>query len=505
MSVPLVSTAAEPWDGWERYPANLPSSIFSPFVYDLDFISEGLSQDSSRLFIAGERIYIRVIEVGVREFTIKSTQALENYLLETCSFDGIRILYGEYSIIFHRPSTLILYIISSMILQQTSWGALTITGEAAQKLFSSLTVFPEFLTILNAFGERTCLQSDGHGSFQTVSHTQPKSFECAYHLRRVEEHGREEESNNPWSIRQMGVYHKHDAKLGSHNFILINPPKHLKERLTSLLTNSEVNPSWQDIHLVLFSSASRNWPSYVSWIDEQFQEAKLNAHSATNNYAPDTKSLRNPDISISDAQNIELIRNNICDTKRYLSSNYTVISAINDIISQTYTPTTIRGNQHIITHLNLAKEQVQRLSAILEMLESTSTLIHNISEVRSLEALEQNAYIANEVSQRTEAGNQLTLRLMRKSYKDAHTLKMITIVTLLYLPASFIAQFLSAGYVTLRKEPTSGKLSLHVSEDIVIFVVLSVIFLGVTLGAWRVLERKHMMDVIGRTFYLENP
>ncbi|CRG91396.1 hypothetical protein PISL3812_08444 [Talaromyces islandicus] len=483
-TVPPASKAAEPWEGWERYPANLSPSICSPFVHDLDFLREQLSQDSSRLFIDDDCIRIRVIEVGVREFTIKTTRALENYILETYNFDGIRIF---------------------MVLQQSSWGPLTITSEAARKLFSSLAVFPEFLTILNTFGQRTCLESDNHGSFQTVSQTQPESYECAYHLRHVEEHGREEERDNPWSIRQMGVYHKHETNPKSHIFILVNPPKHLRTRLTGLLTKPNVNPSWIDIHMVFFSSLSRNWPSYVSWVDEKFQEVKLKVYSATNSYAPDTKSRQKPDISMSDAQNVEFIRNNICDAKRYLSSNYTVINAINDIISYMHTqpagvndhtqpkPTTTRGNQHITTHLNLATEQTQRLSVILETLESTSALVHNMSEVRSLEALEQNAYITTEVSQQTQAGNQITLEIAKKAYKDAHTLKMITIVTLVYLPASFIAQFLSAGYVTLSKEPTRGKKSLHVSEEIVIFIVLTIVFLVVTLGAWLLMERRHII------------
>jgi membrane protein DedA with SNARE-associated domain len=83
---------------------------------------------------------------------------------------------------------------------------------------------------------------------------------------------------------------------------------------------------------------------------------------------------------------------------------------------------------------------------------------------------------------------------------------MITIVTLMYLPISFIAQFLSAGYVALTKEQTGGKLTLHVSENILIFIVLSVVFLAVTLGAWRVLERKHrIIDRRSATFYLQNP
>lgn len=66
MTIPPVAKTTEPWDKWEKYPANLSPSICSPFAYDLDFISEKLSQDSSRLFIAGDRIYIRVIEVGVQ-------------------------------------------------------------------------------------------------------------------------------------------------------------------------------------------------------------------------------------------------------------------------------------------------------------------------------------------------------------------------------------------------------------------------------------------------------
>jgi hypothetical protein len=215
---------------------------------------------------------------------------------------------------------------------------------------------------------------------------------------------------------------------------------------------------------------------------------------------------------------MEVIRNNICDAERYLSANRKVFSAVNDMIPHKSTEpevvndhtqlkaTATQGNQHINNHLNLATEQIRRLSAILEMLESTSTLVHRMSEVRSLEVLEENACIATELSQRTEAGNQLMFGIAKKSYKDAHTLKMITIVTLMYLPASFIAQFLSAGYVTLSKEETGGKISLHVSEDIVIFIVLAVVFLLVTLGVWRVLERQHrMIDRRSATFYLQNP
>lgn len=65
MSASQVAEASKPWQGWEDYPANLPPSICSPFVYDIDFICERLARDSSRLFITEDRIRICVIEVGV--------------------------------------------------------------------------------------------------------------------------------------------------------------------------------------------------------------------------------------------------------------------------------------------------------------------------------------------------------------------------------------------------------------------------------------------------------
>lgn len=245
---------------------------------------------------------------------------------------------------------------------------------------------------------------------------------------------------------------------------------------------------------------------------------KLKVYSATNCRTSDNKSWQNPDISIFDAQEMEFIRNNICDARRHLSDNCTVFTAINDMIRQTFRDppmvanhtqsksTKTRGNQDVNNQLNFAMEQIQRLSAILEMLESASTLVHSMSEVCSLEALEKNAYFATELSQRTEVGNRLMCEIAKKSYKDAQTLKMITIVTLMYLPVSFIAQFLSAGYMTLSREQTDGKLTLHVNEDIVIFIVLSFVFLAVTLGAWRVLERRNrIIDRRSATFFMQNP
>lgn len=65
--------------------------------------------------------------------------------------------------------------------------------------------------------------------------------------------------------------------------------------------------------------------------------------------------------------------------------------------------------------------------------------VRNILDVRALGALEANSSTTAEISIRAESGNVLMLDLTQKARKDARTLKTITILTLIYLPVSFVS------------------------------------------------------------------
>lgn len=68
-----------------------------------------------------------------------------------------------------------------------------------------------------------------------------------------------------------------------------------------------------------------------------------------------------------------------------------------------------------------------------------TTEVRNILDVCALKALEANSRTTADISIRAENGNHLMLDLTLKAGKDARTLKNITILTLIYLPASFVA------------------------------------------------------------------
>ena len=65
--------------------------------------------------------------------------------------------------------------------------------------------------------------------------------------------------------------------------------------------------------------------------------------------------------------------------------------------------------------------------------------VRNILDVGALQALEANSRTTTDISIRAESGNHLMLDLTQKARKDARTLKTVTILTLIYLPASFVA------------------------------------------------------------------
>lgn len=96
------------------------------------------------------------------------------------------------------------------------------------------------------------------------------------------------------------------------------------------------------------------------------------------------------------------------------------------------------------------------------------------------------------------------LGLSKKAHYDSRSLKTITVLTLFYLPASFVSvrtpayvrlgfadrkqQLLSMGYVTIDRD--KHPVALHLASELWIFLGLTIILLVVTVGWWLFLDWK---------------
>jgi hypothetical protein len=94
--------------------------------------------------------------------------------------------------------------------------------------------------------------------------------ELCYLVKNVEKHGRTD-LDEPWSIRQLGVYHRHDSVEGSDTFIILNPVTSFQKRLKHAQKHCGAVPTPIDIHMLALSHATWQWRWYLA-----FWESRLN-------------------------------------------------------------------------------------------------------------------------------------------------------------------------------------------------------------------------------------
>src|ERR1700712_1848875 len=101
--------------------------------------------------------------------------------------------------------------------------------------------------------------------------------------------------------------------------------------------------------------------------------------------------------------------------------------------------------------------------------------MQNIIAARGLYALQESGQATASIMRLAQIDNKRMVRFSRKAQNDARVLRTITVLTMVYLPASFVAQMLSMGYITVHGQGSG--ISLHFKGEMVIFVVLSILLL----------------------------
>lgn len=130
--------------------------------------------------------------------------------------------------------------------------------------------------------------------------------------------------------------------------------------------------------------------------------------------------------------------------------------------------------------------QKHRVDTMLRRLQAASGLMQNIVAFRGLDALQTGSNMTIKIMSLAQSDNQLMVDLTKKAQNDAKTLKTITILTMIFLPASFVSQFLSMGYITIHNG--NNHMALHFASEMWIFGILTVILLALVIGLWLFLE-----------------
>jgi hypothetical protein len=166
---------------------------------------------------------------------------------------------------------------SSFIHQANSWAPIQTSADTLKKLLAAHAVCPIFLDALFAFGAKVtgdddpyfnlCHQQDNDAGFgKHVLYMKVRwlsSVELCYLLRSYEKHNRST-LKNPWSLRQMAVYHKYDRQTATSVWIFIQPFKRCKLALWKEFPRTRCSSPKLYLHTLLISLTLRDWRWYLN-------------------------------------------------------------------------------------------------------------------------------------------------------------------------------------------------------------------------------------------------
>lgn len=343
------------------------------------------------------------------------------------------------------------------IRQRHSYSRLSVTQELFETLTSCLGVFPKFRDFILLFRMK---QEESEMSlpplrFRPQIQLQEVAdmgwnveFECAYAFRYVDLNNRD--TSRPWSIRKVAVYQNYSRLQNSSTWILVSAPLKIEtciDRYVQSVSNfHEVDPF--ELHVLILESVLTNWRPYIMYLAQKIsQSADLFSVASIDDGHPIDS------ISIDALQILNDVEHEVIDIMSVLESTKETVDALHEI----HEPYCLTSNQRSDAHeqdcsnsmckalCQTGKEIVinqRKVSALQKKLKGTKELLSSLLDLENGISLKRLAHEAAE-----ESGN--TRRLTEKSTQDAATVKMLTVITIIYLPATAISvRFLSARLVT---------------------------------------------------------
>ncbi|KAE9377483.1 hypothetical protein N431DRAFT_527405 [Stipitochalara longipes BDJ] len=357
-------------------------------------------------------------------------------------------------------------------MRQRTSGLKTIGLEGAiSLLLAQLQVFPSFVNILSFFKLQTRESTTaiiGSGAFYGLTSNDDSVYETSYLLKYVESNGRIEDC---WSIRQMAFYQKFDTRHNLSQSLLIQTSDQVQRRIFQLVQDGHMADfpnHWTTFHEVFLGTLSHNWGAYIEWIDTQISKVNFDYYFTKVDATEPTR------IHFHNLQFLNKGIDVVTKMSQALQSNIDAMSCLSE---EAIHRSTIEG-QRSAKRYQQFQENIQMCIREQSFFKKHVDLLHTFADRRSLQLRDA---IALQESNIMMGMNQITTQ-------ETTTMRTITLIALVYLPASFTATFMGTGFVHV--ESLAGVMRISVSKDIYFYLAITIPLMAVTFLAWGLWELK---------------
>ncbi|KAA8651230.1 uncharacterized protein ATNIH1004_000108 [Aspergillus tanneri] len=368
-----------------------------------------------------------------------------------------------------KPETRIVSICS-----QNSMKPLGITYTAMRNLINHYSIGPAFFDLLLAFGDKPQSSGAGHGGM-TVTHRGDGSYDIQYLFTYAEDH--RTNGRVLWTIRQICVFHRYDASGSGNLWILLHarPCSKVQQHLEAAIREQrdELFSDWFALHSVVLSSYLGNWRWCIGKLGEEVEKS---VDTALTFDPADTEDNKRNLISLLKPQ---YLGDKLLPLSSRLGVALDIVQKLKNVNTNIYSRrlTSDTSSKH-------AADELEYYTTVLQgYLGSISVLEKKVQGVSDLLAVSLNV---NYQAVAVEINNKM-LKLTDAAFDDNATVKVVTLVTLIYLPASFVSTLL--GMNLFEFDGGNGR-GFTISGQFWIFVVIAVPLTLLTLAAWYLIIRR---------------
>ncbi|KAL3296360.1 magnesium transport protein transmembrane region, partial [Colletotrichum asianum] len=379
-----------------------------------------------------------------------------------------------------------------IIPQWHSRSSLAISPKGLDILLEELSAFPGLQQLLENFvPDGSDFYMDRSGACfneRSCADHAVKKFESCALLKFVEMNEREPDAPKDdlgrlqnevlrWSVRQQGVYHMHEVRdeIARNLTVLINPSGQLWSLVRQTYQGkeevSEEKNDWATMPILAFKSLITNWSSYISCLHRVVQQMRQNV-AATNPHRP-----------IIGEANTHSLHTALAVMERLQTASHVLennIATMRSMYHEVNTRPFLKQDESYVSEKDKLLECVENVARDLEFqrshvrvtitkLDSVTTMVRDLVNLR-------NTYT-------TEA-------LTAKTVIEAHTMKVIALLTLCFLPPTFVAGFLDMGYIDIKSE--KGLMRLDFEPGLWLYLAVSLPLVIVIMSAYLVWDRRNM-------------
>ncbi|KAF2810676.1 uncharacterized protein BDZ99DRAFT_286872 [Mytilinidion resinicola] len=321
-------------------------------------------------------------------------------------------------------------------------------------------------------------------------------------IRYMEKNGRI--GYNPWSLRQTGVYQKTDLQTGHSTWVLLQPPQSFVARLRDHLghrsTSQDDSHSFQrQMHGMFMSLALNNMGHFIE--DLQSSIMKLNYKACFSTL--ETAKEHDFSVTFSDLQQVQHFKQRLRRTSGMLQSYASIIGSFGKHTREHRSPRSEHCERSVCLESDIFGSQIEVYSRRLDMAltygKGTHKLLSKILQfrhdevlVRTATTMEANLDVLKRISFINGEESRNLSQISKQGQKDSETVKSLTTIATMYLPASLVATLFSSSLIQFQYQTTAmnGKGHFVIAQEFWLYVLVTALLTLVTLGLVALLQKR---------------